>query len=225
MNISIQRADEVVNYEMFEGLNLLQALLKIKQTTDNSLTFGAGCRSGVCGACALRVDGKEVLACQTSLPNHDIFIQPLRYHEVQRDLKVNTLEADTKLIDAKAWLNQTQKTAITPNEVELTKVESDCILCHSCYSACPVLAVNSDFLGPFVLSRVYRYNMDKRELDTQNSIHAIQSNGVWDCTLCGECTLACPQHIDPKMNILALRSSSAVLGYSDPNMMSMSFSF
>ncbi|MBD3795145.1 MAG: succinate dehydrogenase/fumarate reductase iron-sulfur subunit [Epsilonproteobacteria bacterium] len=225
MKISIQKTDEIKSYELSDGLNFLKALFQIKESQDNSLTFSSGCKSGVCGACAMMLDGKEVLACQTSLSSSDVFLEPLRYHEVQRDLKVNHQSIHKKLQMAKSWLNTPQKATITQNDVELTKVESDCILCHSCYSACPVLAVNENFLGPFVLSRVYRYSLDKREEDIKSSIDLIQLHGIWDCTLCGECTVACPQNIDPKMNILALRSNSAMLGYSDPNMMTMSFDF
>jgi fumarate reductase iron-sulfur subunit len=225
MKISIQKIDGIREYELSDGLNLLKALFKIKELQDNSLTFSSGCKSGVCGACSMILDGKEVLACQTTLANQDIFLEPLRYHEVQRDLKVNHQSIHNKLKMAQSWLKTPQKATITQNDVELTKVESDCILCHSCYSACPVLAVNEDFLGPFVLSRVYRYSLDKREEDTKSSIDLIQLNGIWDCTLCGECTVACPQNIDPKMNILTLRSNSAMLGYSDPNMTTMSFDF
>jgi fumarate reductase iron-sulfur subunit len=225
MKISIQKTEEIREYELSDGLNLLKALFKIKESQDNSLTFSSGCKSGVCGACSMILDGKEVLACQTPLANQDIFLEPLRYHEVQRDLKVNHQSIHKKLQTAQSWLNTPQKATITQNDVELTKVESDCILCHSCYSACPVLAVNENFLGPFVFSRVYRYSLDKREEDIKSSIDLIQLHGIWDCTLCGECTMACPQNIDPKMNILSLRSNSAILGYSDPNMMTMSFDF
>jgi len=100
----------------------------------------------------------------------------------------------------------------------VNEVQSDCILCGSCYSACPVYAVNEEFLGPpFALTRTWRYVSDRREEDEKSKIETIQTNGVWDCTLCNECTMVCPQGISPKSDIEKLRSKSAMAGYSDPN--------
>jgi fumarate reductase iron-sulfur subunit len=80
-----------------------------------------------------------------------------------------------------------------------------------------VLAVNENFLGPFVLTRVWKYVSDKREDEVKEKIDAIQQNGVWDCTLCNECTIVCPQNISPKSDIEKLRAKSSQFGYMDPN--------
>ena len=84
-------------------------------------------------------------------------------------------------------------------------------------------AVNPEFLGPFALTRAYRYATDKREENSKTIIDNIQSNGVWDCTLCGECTLACPKGIDPKMDIMMLRGKSLQHGHKDPTLATQSF--
>jgi fumarate reductase iron-sulfur subunit len=81
-------------------------------------------------------------------------LEPLRYHEVQRDLKVNKQKARETLKTSMAWLQETQKVEIKEEQVALTEKQSDCILCDSCYSACPVLEVNPNFIGPFALTRV-----------------------------------------------------------------------
>ena len=88
-----------------------------------------------------------------------------------------------------------------------------------------MLEVNPNFIGPFALTRVYRYTADPREADIKASIDAIQTNGIWDCTLCGECTAVCPQGIDPKMDITMLRGTATQFGYSDPNFQAMDFGF
>jgi len=225
MHIEIKRKETVDRFEIpFKSTTLLQALYHIKNHTDNSLTFSSNCRSGICGACAVRVNGKEVLACATMIDDGDS-VEPLRYHEVERDLKVNKQKARETLKQSTAWLQKNQEVSISQSQVELTERQSDCILCDSCYSACPVLEVNPDFIGPFALTRVYRYTADPREGDVKSAIDAIQSNGVWDCTLCGECTTVCPQEIDPKMDITMLRGTSAQFGYSDPNFQAMDFGF
>ena len=225
MQIEIKRTDKLKRFKIpFKSTTLLQALYHIKNHTDNTLTFSSNCRSGICGTCSVRVNGKEVLACATIIKDNDL-IEPLRYHEVQRDLKVNKQKARETLKQSTAWLHQNQEVSINEKQIELTEKQSDCILCNSCYSACPVLEVNPNFIGPFALTRVYRYTADPREADIKSSIDRVQSNGIWDCTLCGECTTVCPQGIDPKMDITMLRGTSASFGYSDPNFQAMDFGF
>ncbi|MBN2826080.1 MAG: succinate dehydrogenase/fumarate reductase iron-sulfur subunit [Campylobacterales bacterium] len=205
-----------------EGFTLLQALNVIKATIDPTLTFKSGCKSGICGTCSVRVNGKEQLACSCKVADGDV-IEPLNYHQVKRDLVVDKSHSLDSLARAKAFLNSYQKADITIEEEKRIEVQSDCILCSSCFSACPVMAVNENFLGPFAMTRVYRYSVDKRESNPKEAIEAIQNSGVWDCTLCGECTIACPQGIDPKMDIMNLRGISTQYGYNDPNFANMSF--
>ncbi len=223
MKIKINRQNNIEEYEIpFESTTLLKALYHIKNNTDNTLTFSSNCRSGVCGTCAVRVNGKEVLACSFTPQDGDL-VEPLAYHEVQRDLKVNKQKARETLKHATVWLHQPQKATISQEQVHLTEKQTDCILCDSCYSSCPVLEVNPNFIGPFALTRAYRYSSDPREGDVKATIDNVQTNGVWDCTLCGNCTEVCPQGIDPKMDITMLRSLSTQFGYSDPNFQTMSF--
>ncbi len=231
MKISIKRFDplldpqsSIITYEIPEGLTLLQGLQHLKATTDATLSFDAGCRSGICGSCAVRVNGREELSCSYR-PREDDLIEALQYHPLRRDLLVDKRKAVETLRHTSAWLHQSREADISIEDEKRTETQSDCILCHSCYSACPVYAVNPDFLGPFALTRAYRYSADPREGDAKDTIDAIQSNGVWDCTLCGECTAVCPQGIDPKMDITMLRSSSTQYGYSDPNFGAMNFGF
>ncbi len=204
-----------VEYPTFDGLTLLETFVKIKSTLDASLSFNGVCRSGVCGSCAVMVNGKAKLACSYK-PHNDDIIEPLFYHETLRDLIVDKTKAHQSLQRSKAHLQG----EISANSANRVAIQSSCILCDSCYAVCPVFSVNSDFLGPFALTKVYRYSLQGHN---KASIDAIQKNGVWDCTLCGECTLACPQGIDPKTDILNLRGISAGSGYSDPNFANMSF--
>ena len=201
---------------------LLNALSYIKETQDATLTFSAGCRASVCGTCSVRVNGKEELACAYKVKPGDV-VEPLQYHPVLRDLKVDKQKAQETLLKSTAWLQKSQEAALTHADEKLSEKQTDCILCDSCYSACPVYAVNSDFLGPFALTRAYRYSTDKREADAKQIIDKVQNNGVWDCTLCGECTLACPKGIDPKMDIMMLRGKSIEAGYEDPSFSQQNF--
>jgi len=218
IQLTIQRdqTQETFTLASTKAVTLLAALYEIKSKLDSTLTFGAGCRSGICGSCALLVNGKEQLACSYKYQESDL-IEPLRYHPLQRDLKVDKSKAHTT-IEKVVHNHHTSDRIPTPEEETKTKRQTDCILCDSCYSSCPVLAVNSDFLGPFTLTKAWRYVAEGGHLQGDApTIEAIQKNGIWDCTLCGECTIACPQGIDPKTDILMLRGESGKAGYSDPN--------
>lgn len=218
MKITVKREEEFIEYEVkTEETTLLELLKEIKTTQDSTLTFSSGCRSSVCGSCSMRVNEREALACSYKVQDGDI-VEPLRNVPVIRDLVVDMDSSYAFNAKAKAW----QKTIregieVTQDDEKMNEIQSDCILCGSCYSACPVYAVNEEFLGPFALTRVWRYASDRREEDEKSKIDTIQTNGIWDCTLCNECSIVCPQNISSKSDIEKLRSKSAMAGYSDPN--------
>jgi fumarate reductase iron-sulfur subunit len=225
MKIRVQR-QEIIEYEVdIQDVTLLTVLQKIKITIDPTLTFASGCKSSVCGSCSMRVNGTEVLACAYKVQDGD-FVEPLKNSPVIRDLVVDMDKAYSFNAKAKAWQSSLSKgNALTQENEKINEIQSDCILCGSCYSACPVYAVNEEFLGPFALTRVWRYVSDAREENSAQKIELIQSNGVWDCTLCNECTLVCPQDISSKSDIEKLCSKSAMAGFSDPNFASFGGGF
>lgn len=218
MKIKIKRDFEFIEYDVdIHDATLLDILEKIKTTQDNSLAYSSGCRSSVCGSCAMRVNEKEVLACAYKVQDGDE-VEPLKNVAVIRDLVVNMDQALQTNKRAKTWLQTFNKEAkLTPEDEKINALQSDCILCGACYSACPVYAVNGDFLGPFALTGVWKYVSDKREASPEGKIETIQKNGVWDCTLCNECTLVCPQNISSKADIEKLRMRSTMGGYTDPS--------
>lgn len=217
MTINIVRNGERVSYKVaLQDATLLQLLTEIKTKQDRTLSFASGCRSSVCGSCAMRVNGKEVLACAYKPQSGDV-VEPLKNVPVIRDLVVDMQKALSFNKVAQNWaVSSEELTPLTPEDAEVNEVQSDCILCGACYSACPVYAVNSEFIGPFALTRNWRYVSDKREEDVAGKIAAVQTNGVWDCTLCGECVPVCPQGIAPKSDIDMLRNKSGIFGYMDP---------
>ena len=196
--------------------NLLQALIEINKEIDQTLTFRCGCRSGVCGSCAVRVNGIEKLACKTNLNEND-FIKPINNSNILKDLVVD-VSHETLLISK---LNLTidaniESIQVSQEDVKNIDLQSNCILCNSCYSSCPVYEVNKEFLGPFALTRALRYVNDKKLVNKATIVDSIQTNGIWDCTLCSACTLVCPQGIDPKADIMQLQNISVQNGYSNP---------
>ncbi len=201
-----------------EGSTLLEMLENIK-TKDRTLTFNKGCRSGICGCCAVKVNGKEVLAC-TYEPKENDLVEPLSFSENIRDLVCSASHIETLLKRARAFLEKpSNKKQDEENEKTIRK-QTECILCSSCHSSCPVYEVNKNFLGPFALTRSYRYVADIREEEKREKIEAVLKDGIWDCTLCGNCTEVCPQGIDPKNDILMLQGYAGRFGFQNPNLSS-----
>lgn len=217
---------EDIEYEVsLSDATLLEVLNEIKTKQDATLSYSSGCRSSICGSCSMRVNGREILACAYKVKDGD-FVEPMKNSPLIRDLVVDMDRAYEFNAKAKAWQSSIKKGVSQSEENQmLNELQSDCILCGSCYSVCPVYAVNSEFLGPFALTRVWKYVSDKRENEPQSKIDAIQTNGVWDCTLCNECTLVCPQGISSKADIEKLRMRSVASGYSDPSFASSFGSF
>jgi len=218
MKLNIKKSDGFKHYSVdLDNATLLEVLHKIKTTQDRTLQFSSGCRSSVCGSCSMRVNEKEVLACSYKVQDGDS-VEPLRNATVLRDLVVDMDKAYDFNAKAKAWLSKiSPQFTLDHDDEKINELQSDCILCGSCYSACPVYAINDDFLGPFSLTRVWKYVSDKREDSTKEKIDTIQNNGVWNCTLCNECTLVCPQGISSKADIEKLRMKSTIAGYQDPS--------
>jgi len=145
--------------------NLLSILNLIKQTQNNSLAYRSGCRSGVCGSCAVRVNGIEKLACKTHIKDGDI-VEPLKNSKVIKDLVIDLSVQEKFLKEVKGNLEKKSDQTITSQDEKKIDKETNCILCNSCFSSCPVYEVNSNFTGPFALTRVYRYIEDKKEKAT-----------------------------------------------------------
>jgi len=220
MEIKIKRTpnEEKQSYNVdLENVTLLTLLNHIKTKIDPTLTYSHGCRSGICGSCAVRVNGREELMC-TYKPSCGDTVEPIRYARVIRDLVVDSGSIDIFNRAGLAWSEGSCEGNVEDEEMERIQTQSDCILCTSCASACPVYAVNPNFIGPFSLTRVWRYVSDSRELSSDAKLAAVQTNGIWDCTLCGECVPVCPQNIAPVQDIRMLRTKSGMMGYNDPTM-------
>lgn len=231
MKIRIKRFDKekspqssLEEFEVKHDNTILNSLIEIKTKKDNSLTYRCGCRTGVCGSCAIKVNGVERLACKTHLNENDL-IEPISNSSVIRDLVVDLSHEEKLLKNSKTYLNTLSNETITTKDEKLIDIQSNCILCQSCFSSCPVYEVNSEFLGPYALTRALRYVNDKKEANSLDMIKSIQDNGVWDCTLCGNCTMVCPQFIDPKTDIMNLRMKSVQAGFEDKSFAQFDNSF
>ncbi|BBX31760.1 fumarate reductase iron-sulfur subunit FrdB/membrane anchor subunit FrdC [Mycolicibacterium mageritense DSM 44476 = CIP 104973] len=186
---------------------VLDGLNYIKDRLDGTLSFRWSCRMGICGSCGMTVNGDPKLACATFLVDYlpgPVRVEPMRNFPVIRDLVVDISDFMTKLPRVKPWIINDDEPAAdteyrqTPAELEEFKQFSMCINCMLCYSACPVYALDPDFLGPAAIALAQRYNLDSRDEgeDDRRDVLAA-ADGAWACTYVGECSVACPKGVDP----------------------------
>jgi len=187
---------------------VLDALNHIKNEIDGSLTYRWSCRMGVCGSCGMLINGTPRLSCAAFLRDYyprPIRVEPLSHFPVIRDLVINFDDFLHKLQEVKGWLVPREPRSLddgeyrqTPAQLAQYKQYSMCINCMLCYAACPVYGHNPEFIGPAAIALAQRYNLDSRDGARDERFQVIQSNeGVWECTLVGECSAVCPKNVDP----------------------------
>lgn len=199
----------VQEYTVDVGLNerLLDALMKVKRFQDGSLGFRKSCAHGVCGSDAMRINGKDGLACKTLIKEvaendgDEVTVEPLQHLPVQRDLIVNQEDFFDKYRSVKPFLiNNEQvenKERFQSQEQRMAFDDTtNCILCASCYSACPVLDKKPRFIGPAASAQAYRFIADSRDQAREERLKMLHtSEGVWACDNHFKCTQSCPRSI------------------------------
>jgi fumarate reductase iron-sulfur subunit len=187
---------------------ILDGLNHIKDRLDGSLSYRWACRMGVCGSCGMVVNGKPVLTCATYLSafgDGPIRVEPIKGFPVIRDLVVDMEDFVDKLKSVKPWIIREQEKPLaegehlqTPDQLAEYKQYSMCINCLLCYSACPIYALEPEFIGPAAIALAQRYNMDSRDQGSEQRMDVLsQHEGIWCCTFVGECSEVCPKNVDP----------------------------
>ena len=204
------------------GMTVLEALINIKEKQDPTLSFTCSCRSSICGACAVRVNGNAELSCEILVENllkryntDTLEIEPLGNFRVIRDLIVDWDPKYARLKKIKPAMEpKTEFSAETgckqlPEEFNKFKKYAGCILCGSCVSECNKNALNEkDFLDPFVFVKAERLVADSRDRDPKAHLQAVQDAGLWRCFNCQECTAKCPKGLDPAGAIEKLKEAT-----------------
>ncbi|MDH3623782.1 MAG: succinate dehydrogenase/fumarate reductase iron-sulfur subunit [Myxococcales bacterium] len=187
---------------------VLDALNYIKDEIDGTLTFRWSCRMGVCGSCGMMINGTPVLTCAAFLETYQpgpVRIEPLANFPVVRDLVILMSDFMEKLGRVKPWIITEKEKPVaegeylqTPTQLADFKQYSMCINCMLCYSACPVSGLEPDFIGPAAIALAQRYNLDSRDEGSAQRMEILsQDDGIWQCTLVGECSAVCPKGVDP----------------------------
>lgn len=211
------------------GMTVLDALIRIKNECDGSLALRYSCRSAICGSCSMTINGREKLACRTSLRKEldrhgHIIVAPLRNLPVIKDLVVDMAPFWEKIRNVHPWLVPgsrhshegvpAQMTARGHANPQFHNVDA-CIMCGACVAACTVFEVSKGFAGPAALAKADRFLSDPREAPsaTRARLSALQSeDGIWDCTRCNFCVEVCPKDVKPMEAIIRLRRASLERG-------------
>ncbi|HCV23891.1 MAG: succinate dehydrogenase/fumarate reductase iron-sulfur subunit [Gemmatimonadetes bacterium] len=187
---------------------VLDALNHIKDHIDGTLSYRWSCRMGVCGSCGMMINGEPVLTCAAFLTKYapgPIRVEPLAHFPVVRDLVAEVTDFVDKLKHVKPWVVREEDKPLEEGEFKQTPAElSDfksytmCINCMLCYSACPVYGLEPGFTGPAALALAQRYNLDNRDEGNDERMARLSNDeGIWSCTMVGECSEACPKDVDP----------------------------
>ena len=199
---------------------ILDLMNRIKWEHDGSFSYRRSCRHGICGACAIKVNGKATLACKQNamelldLFNNELVLEPSSTKRAVKDMIIDKSDFWEKHSAIKPYV----VTDVDPHPEHETKqsiaefnkfLDSDlCIQCGACHYSCPALEVNEDYLGPAALNAAYRFSIDTRDEagDERLAITAESGSGVWDCVKCFECAEACPKEINPIEKITKLHN-------------------
>jgi succinate dehydrogenase / fumarate reductase iron-sulfur subunit len=216
ITIKIQRynpaTDDTPHYQEYSveidpNARLLDALMDIKRFQDGSLGFRKSCAHGVCGSDAMRINGQDGLACKTLVKDvvkndgDTVVVEPLRYLPVQRDLIVDQSEFFAKYKAIKPYLINDEEVAEkeriqSPEERLVFDDSTNCILCASCYSACPIPEEHPSFIGPAAIAQAFRFLADSRDKGAEERLPVLDAaDGVWPCQNHFKCTQACPRSI------------------------------
>jgi succinate dehydrogenase / fumarate reductase, iron-sulfur subunit len=198
------------------GPMVLDALLKIKNEIDPTLSLRRSCREGICGSCAMNIDGVNTLACTRAcadVKGDVVNIHPLPHQPVVKDLVTDLTQFYAQYASVKPWL-----TTSTPppaagerlqSKEEQEKIDrpSACILCACCSTSCPSYWWNSDrYLGPAALLAAYRWIIDSRDEIKSERLDALNDSfKLYRCHTIMNCTEACPKDLNPARAIADIK--------------------
>jgi len=210
------------SYEMEVGKDelILDLMNRIKWEHDGSFSYRRSCRHGICGACAIKVNGKATLACKQNamelldLFNNELTFEPQSKKRAVKDMIIDKADFWEKHAAVKPYViadvephpeHETKQSIEESNNF----LDSDlCIQCGACHYSCPALEVNEDYFGPAAFVAAYRFTVDTRDNAGKERLEITSqpAQGVWDCVKCFECAEACPKEINPIEKITKLHN-------------------
>ncbi|MCU0609791.1 MAG: succinate dehydrogenase iron-sulfur subunit [Chitinispirillaceae bacterium] len=192
--------------------SVLDCLNELHGRVDPTLSFRRSCRGGICGSCAMNINGKNNLACETlvqTLKKGAVILKPLPFFEIIKDLIVD-FSAFFKAVEEAGHfcsdLPPGEKSIQSPEERKKLDGLYECILCGACTSACPSFWYNEKYPGPAALLKTCKFVEDSRDTATAQRLDSIDhTDGVWRCHLVFNCAEACPKALNPAAAINTLK--------------------
>ncbi|MFC8130072.1 succinate dehydrogenase iron-sulfur subunit [Streptomyces sp. NPDC057302] len=185
---------------------VLDALHKIKWELDGSLTFRRSCAHGICGSDAMRINGRNRLACKTLIkdlnPSKPITVEPIKGLTVLKDMVVDMDPFFQAYRDVMPFLvtsgnEPTRERLQSPEDRERFDDTTKCILCAACTSSCPVFWNDGQYFGPAAIVNAHRFIFDSRDEAGEQRLEILNDkDGVWRCRTTFNCTDACPRGIE-----------------------------
>ncbi|XP_057437430.1 succinate dehydrogenase [ubiquinone] iron-sulfur subunit 2, mitochondrial-like [Lotus japonicus] len=200
------------------GPMVLDALIKIKNEVDQTLTFRRSCREGICGSCAMNIDGCNGLACLTEIPSEakETTVTPLPHMFVIKDLVVDMTNFYQQYKSIEPWLKRKSPPPVPGKEILQSKKDREkldgmyeCILCACCSTSCPSYWWNPEsYLGPAALLHANRWISDSRDEYTKERLEAINDEfKLYRCHSILNCADACPKLLNPGKQIQQIKSA------------------
>ena len=197
------------------GPMVLDALIDIKNNKDKTLAFRRSCREGICGSCAMNIDGKNTLACLTPL-REKMSVFPLPHMPIIKDLACDMTNFYEQYKEIKPWLQNKKINNNNLGNEQLLQTKEDrkkldgmyeCILCACCSTSCPSYWWNSDqYLGPAVLMQAYRWIEDSRDDNTEERMKYVDdAMKLYRCKSIMNCSNTCPKGLNPGQAIGKLK--------------------
>jgi succinate dehydrogenase / fumarate reductase iron-sulfur subunit len=213
---------DTVTMEVSKDEVVLDVMNKYKWEHDGSFSYRRSCRHGICGSCAVKINGKATLACKDNvfelaqIFGDELVIEPQSTKRAYKDMVVDKSDFWKKYDTVQPYLvadiieHPESENIVSQEEVEKLEEADYCIQCGNCYYSCPAVEVNEDYLGPAALTIAYRFNADTRDSASRERIATVNElgTGIWDCVKCNECAQACPKEISPISKITRLHQET-----------------
>ncbi|ABU81628.1 succinate dehydrogenase/fumarate reductase iron-sulfur subunit [Ignicoccus hospitalis] len=194
------------------------ALQRVREEKDPTLAYRPLCKMGVCGNCAVKINGRPALACLTNAleaaeeGNGTIVVEPLDNMPVVRDLIVDRSDFERRMFSVKPYLVPKEEVLKSDKWYPmLPAVQMDlwssaqCVWCGVCYSVCPVAKVNEEFAGPHALVKVYRFAYDPRDALGRERVY-LNEKSLWMCVACKNCGTSCPKNLKHGLRFKRMRN-------------------
>jgi len=197
------------------GPMILDALLKIKNEMDATLSLRRSCREGICGSCSMNIDGRNTLACTKAIADveGEVNVYPLPHQPIVKDLVSDLTNFYAQYASVEPWLKS--DTPAPPDKERVQSVEDrkeldglyECILCACCSTSCPSYWWNSDrYLGPAALLNAHRWIKDSRDDATGERLDALEDPfKLYRCHTIMNCTDVCPKELNPAKAIAEIK--------------------